>query len=316
MNQVIIIGVGKLGVRHLEAILISQIPSTIWVVDTNKDSVSMADQLTTHINHSCDINFCMVMPDKLNFDLAIIATNSKNRFEIAKELLINNSVKNLVLEKIVFPVSSEYSKFINLIDVSGTTCFVNLPRRLFSHYDLVRSFTANSNSFEAKIEGASWGLLSNSLHFIDLIHFLFSEECSIIDLSRLTDFFPSKREGYMEANGKIQLNYANRGKVLIECTEGDFNGISILLKFDGKEIEIHEKLEGSMKFSWESNPRKIQSLMVTYTTSMIFKQLVKENKCNLPTYNEIYKEHLLFIREIEKKFQQDFAHNENQILVT
>jgi hypothetical protein len=120
----------------------------------------------------------------------------------------------------------------------------------------------------------------------------------------------------MEANGKIQLNYANRGKVLIECTEGDFNGISILLKFDGKEIEIHEKLEGSMKFSWESNPRKIQSLMVTNTTSMIFKQLVKENKCNLPTYNEIYKEHLLFIREIEKKFQQDFAHNENQILVT
>ncbi len=316
MTKVIIIGVGKLGVRHLEAILISQITSLIWVVDTNNESISIAKQLTTNNIHSSTLNFCKIIPEIGYFDLAIIATNSKNRFEIAQELLTKNSVKNLVLEKIVFPVSSEYIGFKKLIDESKTTCFVNLPRRLFPHYKLMKEYTWNCNSFEAKISGSSWGLLSNSLHFIDLIHFLFSEECSFIDFSQLTDFFPSKREGYLEANGQIQLNFANRGKVLIECTEGEFNGISISLRFDGKEIEIQEKLDGSMKFSWELKPREIQSLMVTQTTASIFEQLVEENKCDLSTYYEIYTEHLLFIQELEKKFQKDYAQNENQILVT
>ncbi|MFM7682660.1 MAG: Gfo/Idh/MocA family oxidoreductase [Bacteroidota bacterium] len=316
MTKVIFIGVGKLGVRHLEALLISQIQSSVWVVDTDNESISIAKQLTKNRNHSNTLVFCNIIPEIGNFDLAIIATNSKNRFEIAQELLTKNSVKHLVLEKIVFTVSSEYVRFKKLIDESKTTCFVNLPRRLFLHYKFIREITWNCNSFDARISGSSWGLLSNSLHFIDLIHFLFSEECSFIDLSQLTDFFPSKRKGYMEANGKIQLYFANKGRALIECTEGDFNGISILLKFDGKEIEIHEKLEGSMKFSLESNPRKIQSLMVKNTTSLIFKNLVEENNCDIPTYDEIYKEHLLFIQELEKKFQQDYAQYQNQILVT
>lgn len=316
MTKVIIIGVGKLGIKHLEAILISQIPSLIWVVDTNNESISSAKQLKIDNFNSSSLNFCNRIPEKGYFDLAIIATNSKNRFEIAQELLTKNSVKNLILEKIVFPVSSEYVWFKKLIDESKTTCFVNLPRRLFPHYKLIKEFTKNSNSFEAKISGSSWGMLSNSLHFIDLIHFLFSEECSYIDLSKSTDFFPSKREGYFEANGNIQLNFSNKGKVLIECKEGEFNEILISLRFDGKEIEIREKLASSMKFSWELNPREIQSLMVTQTTASIFGQLIEENKCELPKYDEIYNEHLLFIQELEKKFQNDFTNNKNQIFVT
>ena len=316
MNKVIIIGVGKLGVRHLEAILISKIPTTIWVVDPNKESISIAKQLTSNTEHSCSVNFCKIIPNKLNFDLAIIATNSKNRIEVAQELLTRNSVNNLVLEKIVFPVSSHYVKFRNLMDGSKTTCFVNLPRRLFPHYNLIKEFTRNCKSFQVDISGSSWGMLSNTLHFVDLFHFLFQEECSFIDMNGLTNFFPSKRDGYMEANGKIQLMFTNKGKVSIECTEGDFNGVSILLKFDGKEIEIYENLEGFMKFSWELAPRKIQLLMVKNTTSIIFKQLVEENRCDLPTYDEIYREHQLFIQELENKFQNDLTINETQILVT
>ena len=94
---------------------------------------------------------------------------------------------NKYLEKIIFPIPSEYTKFKNLIDGFNTTCFVNLPRRLFPHYQLIKGFTLNSNSFEATITGSSWGLLSNSLHFIDLIHFLFRQ--FLFELQNLLLFY-------------------------------------------------------------------------------------------------------------------------------
>lgn len=316
MNSVIIIGVGKLGIRHLEAILTSKIKSTVWVVDTNKACLSNAEELNTRINHFCHVNFESAIPENLHFELAIVATDSKNRYEIALDLLKKNDVRNLLLEKVIFPISTQYIEFKKVLEKLDCTCYVNLPRRLFPHYQLIKEYTSGCNSFEAKITGSSWGLLSNTLHFVDLIHFLFSEECDFIDLSQITNFFPSKRKGYMEANGRIQLNYVNRGKIVIECVEGNFSGISILLNFDGKQIEIQEKHEGYMRFSWESNYREIHSLMVTNTTSAIFRQLVEENRCGLPVYDEIYKEHQLFIQEIENKFQEFSIDNENQILVT
>jgi predicted dehydrogenase len=300
----------------LEAILAADILCTIWVIDTNKESIVNANNLINSKAHNCIVNFSSLIPDKLSFDIAIIATDSKNRFLIAQELLLKNKVKSLVLEKVIFSNSNEYDDFKNLIDEKGIDCYVNLPRRLFPHYKLVKEFTSNCNSFKVHVEGASWGLLSNTLHFIDLIHFLFEAECDSYDLSQLTNFFPSKRNGYMEANGCIHLKFSNKGIAVVNCTEGNFSGILITLIFDNKEIKIQENNDGFMKFSWESKQREIQPLMVINTTSTICRKIISDKQCKLPLYDEIFKEHQLFIQEVEKKFKMDNATTRNQIWLT
>jgi len=316
LRSVIIIGVGKLGIRHLEAIFLTGIQSNIWVVDKSAEMLVIARELSKKYNHLYQLNFSSEIPDNLSFDLGIIATDSRQRFEIATVLLEKNFVRNLLLEKIIFPISTQYFHFKKILEKSECQCFVNLPRRLFPHYELLRNYTYNANHFKISVEGASWGLLSNSLHFVDLFHFLFDVPCDSVDSSKVSNFFPSKRNGYLEANGSIELNFTNKGTATLVSTDGNFEGISIDLSFDDKKVEIHEKTNGFMQFSWDSEKIEITPLMVTETTSTIWKNILEDSTCDLPSYLDVYLEHYLFIESLEGKYNEVNVMNPEQIWLT
>ena len=316
MKSVIIVGIGKLGIRHLEAILLCGIPSTICVVDKNMEMLKKAEDLSTELTHFCHLQYSTELPKDLSFDLGIIATDSRHRFEITSYLLQKNHVRNVLLEKIIFPISNQYLQFHDIIEKLGCNCFVNLPRRMFSHYKLLREHTLNAKKFQVTIKGSSWGLLSNSLHFVDLIHYLFEVKCDNVDSTEVNDFFSSKRIGYLEANGSIEFNFSSKGKAIIICEEGNFEGISIDLLFDSKQVIIKERSNGDMQFSWGLTSLEIFPLMVTETTSIFWKQIVENKACELPSYNDIYLEHLLFIASFEEKNEQVIKMNNERIWLT
>ena len=74
---------------------------SIDVVDPNKISIQNAKTRLVEINNSnCDINFHKSIEFiNKSIDLLIIATSSKIRFNITKELISKNSVRNIVFEK-------------------------------------------------------------------------------------------------------------------------------------------------------------------------------------------------------------------------
>ena len=55
------------------------------------------------------------LPKNLKFDLVIISTNSKERYLVIREIFNHNKVKNLFLEKFIFPNIKDFNLFKKLI---------------------------------------------------------------------------------------------------------------------------------------------------------------------------------------------------------
>ena len=83
---------------------------SIDVVDPNKISIQNAKTRLVEINNSNgDINFHKSIEFiNKSIDLLIIATSSKIRFNVTKEVISKNSVRNIVFEKVLFQRVDEY----------------------------------------------------------------------------------------------------------------------------------------------------------------------------------------------------------------
>jgi hypothetical protein len=71
-----------------------------------------------------------------------------------------------------------------------------------------------------------------------------------------------------------------------------------------------------MQFSWDSKKMEITPLMVTETTSTIWKNILEDSTCDLPSYKDVYFEHCLFIESLEENYKEVNRMNPEQIWLT
>ena len=104
-KKIIIIGCGGIGSRHLQALCKIDIPVNIFAVDISTKSLNNAKKLVGKIiNHNIkSLEFSKEIPNNIDeIDLCIIATSSNVRLSILKKLTSDYSIKNLILEKVLF----------------------------------------------------------------------------------------------------------------------------------------------------------------------------------------------------------------------
>lgn len=111
MNSVAIIGAGQLGSRHLQGLARIEEPLEIYIVDPHEQSLKVSNkrfqEIPNHNNKTLHL-LTNVQELPLNIDFVVLATNSKQRLHVLKELLKQSTVKYLVLEKFLFPYVEEY----------------------------------------------------------------------------------------------------------------------------------------------------------------------------------------------------------------
>tara|TARA_B110000285_G_scaffold147668_1_gene164852 strand:+ start:848 stop:1798 length:951 start_codon:yes stop_codon:yes gene_type:complete len=295
LKNLLIIGLGRLGVRHLQGMLNSGIAAHIYCIDIYKRSIEDAKEKASEVSHGSELIYSPELPEGKQIDLAIIATNSSERFDLSKKLLESNEVRHLILEKVVFTNPNEYSTFSKLLKTQNTACYVNHVRRLFPHYQKLKDQLQTTVPIYGSVSGSGWGLASNTLHFIDLFQFLTGSIAIEINTKGLKDFFPAKRKGYDEISGLLEVKFANNSTLFIYCGEADFNGISIHLSQNNQQFFINEGLSNIMKSSEVSEIETIRSFMVTETTAQITKELLNTDSCQLPKFNNIKDTHELFV---------------------
>ena len=295
MKNLLIIGLGRLGVRHLQGMLNSGIAAHIYCIDIHKPSIEDAKEKASEVTHESKLIYSPELPEGKQIDLAIIATNSGERFDLSKKLLESNAVRHLILEKVVFTNPNEYSAFSKLLKTQNTPCYVNHVRRLFPHYQKLKDQLQTTVPIHGSVSGSGWGLASNTLHFIDLFQFLTGSIAIAINTKGLKDFFPAKRKGYDEISGLLEIKFANKSTLFIYCGQAEFNGISIHLSQNNQQFFINEGLSNIMKSSEFSEIETIRSLMVTETTAQITKELLNTDSCQLPKFNNIKDTHELFV---------------------
>lgn len=206
-HRIAVVGAGQLGSRHLQGLVRLGVPCEIHVVDPSAASLDTARQRagevqaavphTLHFHQQIE-----ALPQML--DHAVIATAADVRLAVLRELLQGRTVRNLLLEKVLFQRLSDYPLAAELLRQAGSQAWVNCPRRAFPVYETLRTFFAEDPLQHVDVRGGNWGLGCNSIHFLDIIAFLIGGEIHSISTALLDeDLIDSKRAGFKEFTGTL-----------------------------------------------------------------------------------------------------------------
>jgi hypothetical protein len=330
MINILIIGVGKIGAYHLLSMINLRESCNIYLYDPCKNAIDNAleifeDGLKLNPKKKKIIKPIVIFQlEDLPpiFDFCIISTSSKVRKGVLIALLRNTKlfIKIFLLEKFLFQNVNEYSEVLIEIKKNEAKVFVNewmsnshIFRRISHWLD-----TNDPDSFiNMNVTGSSWGLGCNSVHFIDLFHYLIKRQKISLISSQIKTHTASKREGYIEFFGKLTIRGDEGSNLFIESSiEGDTSYIE--LSFMKKNANVYCKLWNDNLLEIRYKNKSIELSEQTYLpyqselTHEIIHQAVTNQQINLPTINEATLHHLLVCESLQNycslnlsQFKQD-----------
>jgi hypothetical protein len=222
MKNVVVIGAGQLGSRHTQALKAVTVPLQIWVVDPSAEALALtrqryADMPGDGSNHR--IEFGTELPASITaVDVAIIATNADVRLNVLRNLLAGRRVSAAILEKILFRFPGEYDEALRLISAAGTKAWVNCCMRQSRIYDHIWKTLRGTGRISYRVSGSVFGLMTNAIHYVDhACHLLGSTEFSVDPEGLDRGFIASKRRGFSECTGELQVAFADGSAVSLVC---------------------------------------------------------------------------------------------------
>ena len=306
IKNILIIGSGELGSRHLQAISKTNIKINIEVVDPSNESIEIASKRFEEIPKNININsikFYNKIDDVFDkLDLVIVSTSSNVRSKVIKELLKKKKVKNIILEKVLFQTIEEYHEISELFNSLKIKCWVNHPRRMFPFYEKLRDTISNSNEIHMSVQGGNWGLACNGLHYIDIFLFLINSNNISLNSSNLNNqILESKRRGYIEVTGSI-IGRSNKNTLSLTSINSytpsiitiNSEHIYLIINESTGEISISTKNDG-----WEFKNYSEKIVFYQSELSNVFiENILMNGKCKLTTYENSILSHIEFIKSI------------------
>lgn len=306
ISKIVLIGAGQLGSRHLQGLAKSNIEVSIEVVEPFERSREVAKQRYDEIETNSkikSIDFFESIDDLSDeIDIVIIATNADVRSSIVKELLSKKSVKNIILEKVLFQTIEEYHDVEKLLEENLAKCWVNHPRRMFPFYQALKNEIKNSEQISYMVQGGGWGIGCNGLHFIDHLSFLSDNTELKIDNDFLhPHVYDAKRANYVEFNGLLKGRVGNH--VFALYSDKEYTPVTLTITTDTLTAFIDEVngytrvARKSNDWKWEESTQKIVYFQ-SELTNIVVEQIITTRSCALPTYEEAMKLHIPFVEAL------------------
>ena len=293
--QVVIIGAGQLGSRHLQGLSIMNQDVEIIVVDPNSDALELAQKRYGEMpsnSHVRSVKYYLNI-SKLDgeIDLAIIATNADVRRKVIENLLDKVQVNYLILEKVVFQSIKDFEDIMQVLLVKKIKAWVNCPRRIYPFFRELREETILSNSVKISVKGSSWGLASNAIHMLDLLTFLSGQTEINLNIAEIDNkVYGSKKNGFIELGGRLMAE-TSRGDSL-ELVDKKKMGISLQMsiKFSGKRLDIDQQ-QGLISVYSNDTIKSVKPFLMPLQSEMtagVAEQIFEDGNSNLTPLNESY----------------------------
>ena len=294
LKNVLLIGMGNLGTRYLQGLMKTKHIDAIHCVDPHVESRDLARTRMLEVLNPTfdgDVKLLAKMPTDQTFDLMISATCADVRYESSHRAILQNDVKKVILEKVVFQKPTEYAKFSDFLKSHAIPGWVNCPRRKSKVYSLIKDQLNLKIPIKIMVSGGSWGLLCNSIHFIDLFLFLTnSNNVSNVKLTSDGKHFQSKRSGFLEAFGNLSLQ--NEGSTLqVECSDSTDDLIVVIKNRD--QIFTINETKGLIETDESITP--FSFLYQSELTKLVVEEILLTNKSMLPSFTETYQTHVAFL---------------------
>lgn len=317
-KNIAVVGLGDFGKWHIFSLNKVKNKFNIYGIEKNVLQIKKVKKFLSINNCLSDIIIRKNFPKIKQIDLLILATKSKDRYNVLKKIISNYKVKNIILEKVVANNISNLKKIKKLIlkyKIQNST-FVNCSRREWKFYQNIKKKINNQKKLFIKIKGYNWNISSNLIHVLDLC-------CYILNNNNLKIF---------------KINFDKRYKIKKNII---FFGAQILLKNSKALIEIDDKIisNNKKKFTVEIfcqskkfiineleqnlyffkknkiSKKKINIINQSILTAKIANNLLSKKKINLVKFNKSYNQHELVFKVLSQFFKK-FRHIKKSSYIT
>ena len=167
--NILIIGCGSIGIRHLEAILKLKEEKTIYVLENNLDQQRI---ISTKFNSQNVILIKDLDRIPKDFFLIIISTPSNARYSQLEDIHSKGiTSKTIILEKFLFDQIEQYRPAKQILQSISNNAYVNCPWRSYDGIRLLKNQISNLkfNNIQFNVTGCNWNMASNAIHFFRFI---------------------------------------------------------------------------------------------------------------------------------------------------
>jgi predicted dehydrogenase len=242
--QIAIVGAGALGSRHVQALARVDRTLSVDLIDPTAPARAQARNLLDQagglkggvVRDHDDFHTLKETPD-----LAIVATNSRERGALVADLL-DAGVRRFILEKVLFTRIADYDRIGALVARSGAKVWVNCVRRTYGRFAELLQFVRGA-PFDYRVEGAGWGLGCNVIHHLDEYDMLSGSAPLTLSAAGLEpDVVPAKRAGYVEFLGALE-GTSSAGRFSAICTDGTPGDRLVTIEAGARTVVISQKAQ-------------------------------------------------------------------------
>jgi hypothetical protein len=300
MHQIILVGAGQIGSRHLQALAKLQSHCRITVIDPSKKSLEITKSRFLEVaNSSPEVSFSTEMPTRRSYDIAIIATNANVRFDVFKQLIADNKIKNIIFEKVLFQTIYHLQCTATILDQRSILAWVNCPRRGVEVYKKLKQTLQSQLPLKMKVDGHNYGLACNGIHFIDLFVFLNGESDIEMTPHQLCEtYVEAKRPGCFEVFGTLGAT-AKKNVLVLQCdSSAEQTSMEIVIETSQNIYVINELIQQIKVYSAAGELLVTDEFVVppqSEMTHLVVEDILSKGRCELPYYVESANYHEHFI---------------------
>lgn len=297
MNKVALIGIGSLGIRHLQALENLGDDYEVYGIDASDEIIR---KLKTEYP---DVYFSTSIRDlPRDIGVAVIATTSNVRRSVFEELVRHTNVKQIIFEKVLFQSADDYDVVKGILSDKGITAWVNCPRREYPSFGALRERLKEKTIKSISVTGGNWGIGTSGIHFLDFIEFISGiDRCKITYSALSGPIIESKRKGYVEFYGYIAGKCGDTDYI-IRCYENSNTPIQIFIETEDEYIRILESKQkmyiSNKDNDWSWDEQELPIPYVSQLTDKIVKKIVETGACLLPTYEISMETHLEYLGRV------------------
>lgn len=193
--KILIVGAGRMGIRHLQGVLSVNTVEKVTILDINPVALQNAVDAVKNDNRLQTALISAYQPQP--HDVCILASTAKNRKSLI-DLAVACGCKNLMIEKPLGQSYEEVEQLVNYLDTLPLTAVVNLNMR---QYEPVKKLASDLGSVP-QLQGnktitlntGTLGIGCNGIHYLDKVFFILNADRAEIVAAEIEDtLIPSGR---------------------------------------------------------------------------------------------------------------------------
>ena len=282
-------------------------------MDSSEASLALARERLAQVPQASahSVQFSTSLQDlPQQLDLALVVTPAHCRARVVSDLASCHQVKAWILEKVLAQSCAQLDQIERAL-IGNSQVWVNTPRRLME-YQAWSSAAALALPLQVR-ERWLWGLACNAIHFIDLLAWWTQASVRSVNPSCLGGWVKSKRDGFYEVCGTLEVFYTDGSTLELCCHSGQEptqisvltpQGMWLVEESLGRCRGINgQQLNGQLNF---------QSAL----TAPLVKQILQRGSCDLPTLAESIAQHQPLLDSLLKHWNRSQGCHDSVVPIT